>query len=253
MSEELTGILILPGHAIYHEGVWHGGERGGNAEALKDVFAGHVSDACEIYRAECYKVLCLSGGKSRPKDESVRNVSEAQGLCHYIGQNKENLRAGDIQIIEERWARDSFENVFFSLLAYHHEFGEWPQRVGVVSWKYKALRFYVAAVGLNIGDLFTYYGSGDPADQEAVVDILLREAANLQHIIPAQEIVDPLHRNPWFYSKRQKRTPDNLSNEAYLKHVKSAYPSGNTAINCVEASDIGAWQGSQWPWLKQGH
>lgn len=133
VSEGGSSLLILPGHAIYHEGRWHGGERGGDAEQLARIFEGHVAEACRVYHTEGYKILCLSGGRSRPNDSTVAEMSEATGLRTYIKEHEAELCAQQITLVEEPWARDSFENVFFSLLAYFEKQGTWPERVGVVS------------------------------------------------------------------------------------------------------------------------
>lgn len=244
-SEGRSGLLVLPGHAIYHEGKWHGGERGGTPEELARVFAGHVAEACRVYGQENYAILCVSGGRSRPNDPTVVNISEAEGLAAYIKEHQAELQAQRVELLVEPWARDSFENVFFSLLAYYEELRAWPQRVGVVSWKYKVLRFSVAAVGLAIADRFAFYGSGD-ARGSAVMEIIQREAQNFAQIVVNGKVVDPLHRSLWFREKRQQRTPDGLDNAAYLERVMAHYQSSGL-IRAVEERQAGNWW-TTWPW-----
>ncbi len=256
MSEKLSGLLILPGHAIYRDGVWHGIERGGRKAAR--VLEKHVACACRIYRKRSYKALCVSGGCSRPDIEAVRNVSEAAGLTAFIQENTEELNAFGIELIEESWARDSFENMFFSLLAYHQRYETWPERVGVVSWKYKALRFYAAAIGLGIAECFVFYGCGDVVGTEAVTDVTRREAENLARIVQEvegkREVRDPLHRGKWFQDKRRKRMPSNITdNDVYLNDVKNVYRQGAHLIDSVERSKIGGWSGIKWPWSGKGN
>jgi hypothetical protein len=149
----------------------------------------------------------------------------------------------------ERFGRDSFENLFFSMLYFHRQFGEWPSRVGAVSWKFKALRFYLIACGLRLAEgRFRFYGSGDPSGFEEFA------VASVQYdamIVRNGEIVDPLHRDAqWFAAKRMGRTPREFkSNEDYLRLVKQEY--GKAAlIDLVESIEPGpAWRDLNWPWF----
>jgi hypothetical protein len=151
-------------------------------------------------------------------------------------------------VLLEPWGRDSFENLFFSILCFHRKFGEWPARVGAVSWKFKALRFYLIACGLRLDDgRFRFFGSGDPAGFE---QFAIAGAQYDSMIVRDGEIVDPLHRDPqWFAPKRQARTPTGFpTNAAYLGQVKQAYGQAEL-IDQVEALDPGpAWREVVWPW-----
>jgi hypothetical protein len=157
-----SGLLMLAGHAIYQHGKWHGGHQ--NEDHL---YEKHVRDAFSILAAEGYQVLVLSGGRSRPELPPEITNSEAEGIRDYA------LEAGLIYsgdaVLLEVFGRDSFENLFFSILRFYQEFGEWPSRVGAVSWKFKALRFYLIACGLRLAEgRFRFFGSGDPACQQAI-------------------------------------------------------------------------------------
>ena len=144
-----------------------------------------------------------------------------------------------------------FENLFFSMLCFHRQFGQWPSRVGAVSWKFKALRFYLIACGLRLADgRFRFFGSGDPAGQPAIEAFA---GASVQYdamIVRGGEIVDPLHRDrQWFGAKRLGRTPREFaSNKDYLQRVKQEY--GNAElIDLVESIEPGpAWRDVRWPW-----
>ncbi len=238
------GLLMLAGHAIYQDGRWHGGHQ--NEDRL---YEQHVRDAFQIFAAEGYQALALSGGRSRPHLAPQICNSEADGMLEYaraVGLP----RSGDT-ILLERWGRDSFENLFFSILAFHREFGEWPARVGAVSWKFKALRFYLIACGLGLADArFRFFGSGDPVAQQPIEDFAIASVQYDAMIVRNGEIVDPLHRDPqWFQPKRMGRTPPVFrSNAEYLARVKQEY--GQTKlIDEVESTAPGpAWRTIAWPW-----
>jgi hypothetical protein len=136
-------------------------------------------------------------------------------------------------------------------LCFHRQFGEWPSRVGAVSWKFKALRFYLIACGLRLAEgRFRFFGSGDPSGQPAIEAFA---AASVQYdamIVRGGEIVDPLHRDAmWFGAKRLGRMPREFnSNDDYLRRVKQAY--GNAElIDLVESIKPGPeWRNVAWPW-----
>ena len=237
------GLLMLAGHAIYQGGRWHGGHQ--NEDRLYET---HVRDAFRILAEEGYQALALSGGRSRPHLAPEIGNSEAEGMLEYARP------AGLVEreaVLLEGFGRDSFENLFFSMLCFHRQFGEWPSRVGAVSWKFKALRFYLIACGLRLAEgRFRFFGSGDPSGQPAIEAFA---AASVQYdamIVRGGEIVDPLHRDAmWFGAKRLGRMPREFnSNDDYLRRVKQAY--GNAElIDLVESIEPGPeWRNVAWPW-----
>jgi len=262
------GLLMLAGHAIYQRkgarisapplknqnrkilaargapfcaipgepGRWHGGHQ--NEDRL---YEEHVRDAFRIYRADGYQALALSGGRSRPHLPLTN--SEAEGMLEYAHDAK--LVQPDDEVLLERYGRDSFENLFFSMLAFHRRYGEWPTRVGAVSWKFKALRFYLIACGLRLNQ-FRFYGSGDPVSFE---QFAIASVEYDSMIVRGGEIIDPLQRDPqWFAAKRLGRTPNEFSASDYLEHVKQEYGHADL-IDQVEATQPGpAWRDISWPW-----
>jgi len=242
------GLLMLAGHAIYQGGQWHGGHQ--NEDRLYET---HVRDAFRIRAAYDYQVLVLSGGRSRPHLGPAVSNSEAEGMREYALEAG-LMRAGD-PVLLELYGRDSFENLFFALLRFHQEFGEWPSRVGTVSWKFKALRFYLIACGLRLADgRFRFFGSGDPAGQQAVESFAAASAQYDAMIVRGDQIVDPLHRDAqWFGTKRLGRMPPEFgSNEDYIRQVKQEYGHADL-IDLVESAQPGPeWRNIRWPWVIPG-
>jgi hypothetical protein len=233
------GLLMLAGHAIYQDGRWHGGHQ--NEDRLYET---HVRDAFRIFADEGYQALVLSGGRSRPQLADKVSNSEAEGMWEYV--RAAGLAPGGVLL--ERFGRDSFENLLFSMLCFHRQFGGWPSRVGAVSWKFKALRFYLIACGLRLGDgRFRFFGSGDPSGfEEFAIAGVQYDAA----IVRGGQIVDPLHRDAqWFAPKRLGRTPAEFATNAdYLNRVKREYGHADL-IELVESISPGpAWRSVQWPW-----
>ena len=103
------GLLVLAGHAIYEGGQWHGGHQ--NEDRL---YEKHVRDAFRIFGDEGYEALALSGGRSRPELADQVSNSEAEGMLEYA--RGAGLARRPESVLLERYGRDSFENVFFSML-----------------------------------------------------------------------------------------------------------------------------------------
>lgn len=240
------GLLMLAGHAIYQDGKWHGGHQDEDR-----LYQKHVRDAFRIFAAEGYQALVLSGGRSRPRLAPEISNSEAEGMYAYA--REAGLARPGEAILLEQFGRDSFENLFFSMLCFHRRFGEWPARVGAVSWKFKALRFYLIACGLRLAEgRFRFFGSGDPAGQAASEVFAAASAGYDARIVEAGEIVDPLHREPcWFGAKRLGRMPREFATNAdYLRRVKQEYGAGEL-IDLVESIAPGpGWRAVEWPWLE---
>ena len=245
------GLLMLAGHAIYQDGQWHGGHQ--NEDRL---YEKHVRDAFRIFAAEGYTALVLSGGRSRPHLAPEIANSEAEGMREYA-LAAELPALGD-GVLLERFGRDSFENLFFSLLCFYRQFGEWPSRVAALSWKFKALRFYLIACGLRLADgRFRFFGSGDPTGQDAIEAFAAASTQYDAMIVRGNEIVDPLHRDArWFGQKRLGRTPREFAtNTDYLRQVRQEYDTDGVAgaiIDTVESLEPGpAWREVAWPWAVQ--
>ena len=239
------GLLMLAGHAIYQGGRWHGGHQ--NEDGLYET---HVRDAFRIFVNEGYQALALSGGRSRPQLAPEIGNSEAEGMAEWARTH--GLVWPPDEVLLERFGRDSFENLFFSMLCFHRQFGEWPSRVGAVSWKFKALRFYLIACGLRLAEgRFRFFGSGDPAGQDAIEAFAAASVQYDSRIVRGGEIVDPLHRDrEWFGAKRLGRTPREFaSNADYLQRVKAEYGHAEL-IELVESIEPGpGWRDVAWPWL----
>jgi hypothetical protein len=239
------GLLMLAGHAIYQGGQWHGGHQ--DEDRLYET---HVRDAFRIFVDEGYEALALSGGRSRPQLADKVSNSEAEGMDEWARLHGIVWTPGSVLL--ERYGRDSFENLFFSMLCFHRQFGEWPTRVGAVSWKFKALRFYLIACGLRLAEgRFRFFGSGDPTGQQAVEAFAAASAQYDAMIVRGDQIVDPLHRDAhWFGAKRLARMPREFaSNEHYLRRVKQEYGHADL-IDQVESVGPGpAWRDVTWPWM----
>ena len=256
MESNPSSLLIVAGHAIWHANDWHGIEasRFPDPEAMKCTIAQHVQDGCTLVRDGLYDAIAFSGGQSR-KDLYKDGIltSEAEGMNAFAQENGWLPK----NVILETRARDSFENVFFSLLHFHQESGEWPANLGLLSMPHKSIRFMLMATGLKIS-AFTFHGVGkvDPLEKNCV-----NEMKNMTLVIhtEAEHVADPLLRATYFAKKRLGRTPpdyDTTGSAEDLRQRDNKYlnKSGNAYDNKVLTDKVtacdshGGWAGCEWPW-----
>eukprot|EP01065_Artemidia_motanka_P017976 TRINITY_DN21369_c0_g1_i2.p1 TRINITY_DN21369_c0_g1~~TRINITY_DN21369_c0_g1_i2.p1 ORF type:complete len:302 (+),score=60.94 TRINITY_DN21369_c0_g1_i2:34-939(+) len=99
----------------------------------------HIQKGVEIAAADPDSILVFSGGQTRsaagPRSEALSYwlAAEAKGWFGYP-----EVRG---RVVLEEFARDSFENLLFSLCRVHEFGGRYASRVTVVSYGYKRRRF----------------------------------------------------------------------------------------------------------------
>jgi hypothetical protein len=140
-------------------------------------------------------LLIFSGGQTRV--EAGRR-SEAEGyraVAEHYGWFGRACR-----VALEEYARDSFENLLFSLARFREVAGDWPERVTVVSWRFKEERFQMhrAAVGWP-AERFGYWGVNDPPEREQAVAAEARNRAAYAR--------DPYSASAEFRAKKVMRNP----------------------------------------------
>ena len=162
-------LVLIPGHAV-----WLGGPPEADASwALAPfqsgegrAFLGHLRTGVEQAADDPRAWLLTSGGCTRSESPEQ---SEAQS---YLDLATQQTWFGHEQVAErasaEPCARDSYENVLLSLLAFRERHGRWPRRVTVSGWGFKAPRFkdHAEALGWPL-TRFQYRGSGAPSDPGA--------------------------------------------------------------------------------------
>jgi hypothetical protein len=258
-EESSGGLLITALHAIYFKGRWHGGFPGEDP-----LYGRHIQAAIQLLHSDDYEYLSLSGGRTHPSVAGhTGGLSEAEGAKQYAIDHR-LISAIDDRIILETWARDSMENLYFSVLAFFLKTRRWPSRVGVVSWTSKGLRFQLIACGMRLGGRIFFHGVGDYPTQASLERACAAEAHLNAALIdggcvpPDYKLVDPLLRGSDFAGKRWSRMPDMFSHDAqgnklYMDAVKT-YAAGDPAvlklIDDVEGLKPGdGWRYISWPWL----
>uniref|UniRef100_A0A0E0KQX4 DUF218 domain-containing protein n=1 Tax=Oryza punctata TaxID=4537 RepID=A0A0E0KQX4_ORYPU len=240
---ELRNLVMVAGHSIYtsescgkidREDSWflepyqkHPGQAA--------TFLAHIKEGVGIAARDEKALLLFSGGETR-KDAGPR--SEAQSYWTIADSkgwfgNDESIRR---RALTEEHARDSFENLLFSVCRFRELTGNYPQNITVVSYDFKEERFaqlHRSALGFPEGRFFFL---GTPATSTAREAAVKGEAA-----VRSQFQEDPYGCLGSLHIKRLKRDPF---------HRAIPYPNG-----CPELKGLFSYCGlvpypGQLPWTQ---
>ncbi len=162
-------------------------------------YAAHIQRGVEEAAADPEALLLFSGGATRrqagPRTEALSYwlVAEHYG---WFGHPAVAPRA-----LLEDFARDSFENLLFSLARFFEVTRQMPAHVTVVGWEFKRERFtrlHRQAIGWPV-ERFSYLGVNDPAD--------LDQAQRAEQQARAKYEADPYSLGPEFQAKKAERNP----------------------------------------------
>ncbi|CAG8521274.1 2067_t:CDS:2 [Acaulospora morrowiae] len=168
---ELRDLVIVAGHAIFIgndfdkvnlENGWilEGFQKGGG---FVKIFLEHIRKGVELVVDNKDALLIFSGGQTRP---SAGPRSEAQSYWE-IAQSLNMFPKEYSSATTEEYARDSYENLAFSICRFREFTGHYPRNITVVGFKFKKRRFielHRAALKFPI-ERFNYVGI-DPKDKK---------------------------------------------------------------------------------------
>uniref|UniRef100_A0A0D9W585 DUF218 domain-containing protein n=1 Tax=Leersia perrieri TaxID=77586 RepID=A0A0D9W585_9ORYZ len=205
----LRNLVMVAGHSIYtsescgkidREDSWflepyqkHPGQAA--------TFLAHIKEGVDAAARDEKALLLFSGGETRrdagPRSEaqSYWTIADSKG---WFG-NDESVRT---RALTEEHARDSFENLLFSVCRFRELTGSYPQNITVVSYDFKEERFaqlHRSALGFPEGRFFFLGTPATPTAREAAVK---GEAA-----VRSQFQEDPYGCLGSLHRKRLKRDP----------------------------------------------
>ncbi|XP_078447282.1 uncharacterized protein C57A10.07 [Wolffia australiana] len=228
---DLHSLVMVAGHSIYtssncakvdREDSWflepyqmHPGQAA--------TFLSHIEEGVRIAAEEDDALLLFSGGETRKK---AGPRSEAQSYWA-VAESKKWFGKREVRrrTLTEEYARDSFENLLFSICRFRELTGSYPRNITVVSYDFKKERFsrlHRAAIGFPEKS-FSFVGTPDaPQAREASAKGEVTVRAQFQH--------DPFGCSGPLRSKRLRRDPF---------HRSIPYPA-----SCPELSGLFAYCGS---------
>jgi hypothetical protein len=209
----LTDLLVVAGHAVFvgtdfsklDMESWYL-EPYQQVPGVVDTFMEHIRVGVRETAANPNALLLFSGGATRaaagPLSEALsyyRVASAAGWFGHADNDAASSLVA---RIHTEEFARDSYENLLFSLCRFHELTGGWPVNVSVIGYDFKRERFlnyHRAAVDFPMSR-FHYIGTPAPHGHEE--EAMTGES----HVLQAWG-ADPYGCGQELHEKRVSRDP----------------------------------------------
>lgn len=210
-----THLIIVPGHAIWklqnkgeHPEDWHlePFQLEGNDHLC---FVRHIEMAMSLAQDDPEAMVVFSGGQTKLR---AGCISEAQS--YYLLARE--LNADVIgKCYTEEFARDSFENVLFSIARFKQITGAYPKKVSIVGFEFKMHRF----INLHLKTIkFDMNSTGyvgidpkppyDPESKEYMN--YYKDLRESEHKYAVSEFEkDPLGNGAVLRSKKESRNPFN--------------------------------------------
>ena len=196
-------LFILGGHAIctdplraQYDDAWVGGFPREGPKYLE-----HIQATIEECAKEPTSILVFSGGMTREEAgrrseaDSYYCIAEANG---WFGHPELCDRT-----LKEEYARDSFENVLYSIAVARGHYNTYPTHLVCCGWKFKEQRFDLHRLALKWPkNGYRYFGISDPPDGRSLMAAIAGETAKLVSV--RQDLY--LQGREW-QSQREMRNP----------------------------------------------
>lgn len=175
----LTNLVMVAGHSVYtssscekvdKEGAWLL-EPYQKYPGQAATFLAHIQKGAQIAAADDKSLLLFSGGETRkdagPRSEAQSYWMVAESKGWFDLQETVRWRA-----LTEEHARDSFENLLFSVCRFRELTGTYPQNITVVGYDFKEERFvrlHRSAIGFPEARFFYSGTPSSPNSREAAL------------------------------------------------------------------------------------
>jgi hypothetical protein len=199
-------LVIVPGHAPFRNSVEElpNDFREDRHWVLQEFQKGeppyyveHIEAGVKLAEQDDTSLLMFSGGRTRRESE---RWSEAATYKAVFDKLRPASSGKNVEL--EEFARDSFENLKFSLYQFYRKIGRYPIYITVVGWKFKEDRFQLHADTLGIpADRFRYVGVNRPEDLTGAVKGEEKALADFK--------ADPFGSNGALQNKRMERNSFN--------------------------------------------
>ena len=204
--EALDKLILVAGHAVYISAELSVADRDENW-VLKDFQKGeppryieHIRFGVELAESQPKSLLVFSGGQTR-----LEACPRSEARSYYLLADQFGWwQKTDVQerATTEEFARDSFENLLFSIARFRECTAHYPNSIEIISWAFKRDRFDLHRQTLRWpGDVqhYKYHGVNNPDDLDGS---LKGEAKTL-----AAFDRDPFGTAPYLQAKRTRRNP----------------------------------------------
>ncbi len=247
-QSEVENLIVVAGHAIYIADHFDNPEADANW-CLQDFQKGeppfyiaHIKRGVELATLDPTSLLIFSGGETRaPAGRRSEAASYLRLAEHFTWWQNAPVKE---RATMETFARDSFENLLFSICRFREVAGRYPLNITLISWAFKARRFDLHRRALRFPkSRFCFVGVNNPIDR-------LAAERSEQKILKAfsldpygiQESPPQASRQNRLGDKRKARNPFNL------RHPYAA--SCPEIVGLLEHRGLKIYPGEV-PWLAQ--
>ena len=144
--EELNHVVIVAGHAVLRINKVGVADKDDSAwyllgyqtkQGFPGIITSHIKRGIQEATVDPRALLIFSGGQTR---RDVGPTSEAASY-YYLAQEKKWFSGLLGRVHLEEYARDSYENLLYSICRFREVAGTYPQRVTVIGFDFKLSRF----------------------------------------------------------------------------------------------------------------
>lgn len=209
MKRSLEKLIVVAGHAAFKDDIREvpANPERDNYWVLQSFQRGeppyyieHIKKGAELAAEDESSLLLFSGGRTRKEAGHWSEAATYKAIAErfeYWAKSPQKIMA---RVALEEFARDSLQNLEFSLYKFYQLTGHYPRYTTVVGWQFKAERFALHRAALNIPkSAFTYVGVNNPED---IQDALKGEQRALE-----QFRSDPTGSHSPLVDKRNERNP----------------------------------------------
>lgn len=162
---DIDHVIVVAGHAVMNLELLSSADQSDSAwyllpyqrdQSFPEIITSHVKTGIDIARFDRKSLLVFSGGQTR---HDVGPTSEGASY-YYLARHNNWIDGLENRVVLEEYARDSFENLLFSICRFQEVSGVYPKRVTVVGFDFKKARFsqlHRHAIGFPVEN-FTYVG-----------------------------------------------------------------------------------------------
>ena len=140
-------LVIVPGHSVIDVNQFFTGSAVKESawklldyqehQGLPEIISTHINTAINITLRDNRALLIFSGGQTRIDAGPI-----SEGLSYYLYSKRlELLQNIETRVATEEFARDSYENLLFSICRFFEMAGVYPSKITVVGFDFKMNRF----------------------------------------------------------------------------------------------------------------
>ena len=146
-TKPFSHLIIVPGHAALHidklgkadyeDEAWYLLSYQKN-KGFPNIISSHILKSLEVAESDSNSVIIFSGGETRHDVGPLSEAASYYFLAEYKGWISKQMSN---RIFLEEYARDSFENLLFSICRFHEVMDAYPQRITIVGFDFKQHRY----------------------------------------------------------------------------------------------------------------